>query len=310
MPEYRIELRGLTPDGTGLPGHIMRHLLATIDDGNRGAVRLRLEGRSSAKGAAPSWLDSAAAFDVVDLLATVSGIALRAPTLRETLPERFAQAEIFPVVDPDKSAVALLLESLGSALRGEADSDLYDEALLRVFERFGSLFDRGVEAIEISNQRQETAVYVEPSALETFQHLRRATPEPRRARVAGRLDSIHYSDKAFSLLLESGGRLRGVIADGSPEDLASLFGQEVVVSGLIRYRPSGIVLRIEAERIAAATDDDLSEWSEVPRPLGVSAETLSLRRKQGPRSGLAKIFGQWPGDETDDEINEFLADLS
>src|SRR5690606_12691680 len=82
------------------------------------------------------------------------------------------------------------------------------------------------------------------------------------------------------------------------------------VSGLVRYRPSGAVLRIEAEHLAPATEEDAAAWSKLPGALEAAEDVRSLWRPQGPRSGLAKIFGRWPGEETDEEIERFLAELS
>src|SRR5690606_26191819 len=127
MPEYKVHLKGLGGAASGVPGPIMRHLLATIDDGGRGAVRLRLEGRSAGRGVTPAWLEAASAFDVLDITEQVPGLRLRAPTLREALPDRFRQVEMFPTVDPNDSAIALLLDSLRDEVEGEKDSEAYDE---------------------------------------------------------------------------------------------------------------------------------------------------------------------------------------
>lgn len=310
MPEYEVRLKGLGTRNGGMPGPIMRHLLDTIDDGSRGAVRLRLEGRSTARGAAPSWLEAATAFDVLGFVEATPGLRLRAPTLRQALPDRFEQTDLFPKVDPDQSAIALLLESLGDAVAGQADSEAYDDSLLQIFERFSFLFERGVEEVELTNERRESAVRVRLGSLETIDRLRRTMPQPRRARVVGRIDAISYSDRGFILVLDDRTRVRGVLTEGSPETLVAFFGRRALVSGLVRYRPSGAVLRIEAEHLAPATEEDAAAWSKLPGALEAAEDVRSLWRPQGPRSGLAKIFGRWPGEETDEEIERFLAELS
>jgi hypothetical protein len=42
----------------------------------------------------------------------------------------------------------------------------------------------------------------------------------------------------------------------------------------------------------------------------VDLDPRELRKPQGPRSGLAAIVGQWPGDETDEQVRAALAELS
>jgi len=136
----------------------------------------------------------------------------------------------------------------------------------------------------------------------------RQLPPEQRVRLAGRLDIIRYSDRMFTLKLESGVTLRGVAEGIPPETLAGLFGKRVTVSAMAVFRPSGRVLRLQADHIEPA-GDDLSLWSVEPRPLWGAAEP-SLRQPQGPRSGLNAIIGRWPGDESEAEITAALEALS
>src|SRR5208337_793147 len=82
--------------------------------------------------------------------------------------------------------------------------------------------------------------------------------------------------------------------------------RSVVVSGLAVFRPSGKVLRIEADTISLASDSDLKIWSAEPEPLGARLDAKELHRPQCPRSGISAIFGRWPGDETDEEFEALL----
>jgi hypothetical protein len=136
-----------------------------------------------------------------------------------------------------------------------------------------------------------------------------STPAPQRARVSGTLDTIRHSDRMFTLLLAGGKAVKG-IADGlAAKQLAELFGQSVVVSGTAVFRASGALLRIEAEAIEPA-GSDAAIWARVPTPLFRIMDTVSLREPQGPRSGVNAVFGQWPGDESDEEIATALLELS
>ncbi|HZF07905.1 MAG TPA: hypothetical protein VFE33_03855 [Thermoanaerobaculia bacterium] len=137
----------------------------------------------------------------------------------------------------------------------------------------------------------------------------RAAPPPQRVRVAGRLDSICYGDRMFTLVLDGGEVLRGLVEVGDATRLAKLFGQQVLVSGTALFRPSGSVLWVETDRIEAATGD-VSLWSRMPHSILGDLDRRSLRRPQGPRSGLNAIFGHWPGDESEEEIAAALAELS
>ena len=76
--------------------------------------------------------------------------------------------------------------------------------------------------------------------------------------------------------------------------------------GVAKFRPSGSLLRIEAERIERADEHDLSLWSTPPRPIFGPQDERALHQPQGPRSGVGAIFGQLPDEESDEDIIEAL----
>ena len=127
-------------------------------------------------------------------------------------------------------------------------------------------------------------------------------------RIAGKLDVLRHSDRMFTLVLESDVEVRGVVASDAIDlnTLGTLWGQPAQVSGLAKFRPSGSILRIEAERIEPASEHDLALWGTVPVPIFGPLNGRSLHRPQGPRSGVSAILGQLPGDESDEKLNEAL----
>lgn len=313
MAEYSLIVRGLEHSGDGLPGVLVRDLLDAVDQGARGAVRLRLEGRSRAGGGpVPAWVADAATFDFVGLLKGESGVLLRIPALRETLPERFVQHDLFPVVEPSETALSLFGGSLRDALGGDPESDAYDEPLLSTFaEEFKQVFRHGVHAVEMRNGRPGAQpLHVTPAGIQVVERLKRQTPRPRRVRLAGTVDAIRHSDRAFTLVLATGEQIRGVLADGAPEALAAHFGRMAIVSGTAQFRPSGTLLRVDADQLAPASEEDLEMWSVMPEPLDVQPSARAARQPQGPRTGINAIFGKWPGDETDEEIFRLLEEIS
>ena len=81
------------------------------------------------------------------------------------------------------------------------------------------------------------------------------------------------------------------------------------MSGVAKFRPSGTLLRVDADRIEAASGA-ASLWSRLPTPLLRDLDTRKLTVPQGPRSGVAAVWGQWPGDESDEEFLDALAHVS
>jgi len=216
--------------------------------------------------------------------------------------------EMFSAAPPGKSSLDLLEDSLEDALEGRADSDRYDPPLMATLEGFGRLARYGVEEIQVINGR---TLRIDRRGIEAIRSLRSRTPQDRRVMVAGKLETIRHSDRAFTLVLSSGEVLRGIATEQiDPSELANLFGKSVLVSGYAKLRPSGGPLRIEAELIAPASASDVAVFSGAPTPLLQALDARDLRRPQDSKSGVAAIFGKWPGDETDEEVLAALAELS
>jgi hypothetical protein len=130
--------------------------------------------------------------------------------------------------------------------------------------------------------------------------------------LVGKLDGLRHTDRTFILILESGAQVRGVVVGDSADlsALGSLWGRNVVVAGVARFRRDGAILRIEAGRIERAEARDLTLWGAEPRPILDVRDERALRQPQSARSGVNAIFGRLADVETDDEIIEALDRLS
>ena len=271
-------------------------------------MRLRVEGRSTAQGKIPGWLARAAVIEVVGLSPGSTVITVEAPSLAEAAPERFGQGDLFTPVDPRVTCLDLFEESLRDALHGRAESDAYDDGLIRTCEEFTRVLRHDVEVVEFLDG---LPLRIDPAGIETCRRLRTSTPPDQQVRVAGKLDVLQHTEKMFTLILESGAQVRGVAGDSVDlEALGRLWGHDALVRGTAKFRPSGSVLRIDAESVEAADERDLSLWAAPPRPVFGPLDERTLRQPQGPRSGVAAIFGQLSDDESDEEIVEALDRLS
>lgn len=313
MQTYTLRLTGPgVPGDHRLPVALVRDLFDALDRGARGAVRLRLEGRSASRGPIPGWLERAARFDLaLDADLPDGTIRLTAPTLGESLRDRFVQRDLFADPVSDETPVSLFTAGLADAVRGRRDSDAFDDALLPAFEELGRVFARHVAAIEIGNGHPDaTPLTVTAEGIQVVEQIKRQIPRPQRVRVAGRLDTIRYSDRAFTLVLPGGPALRGVYPGDDGGQLKAHFGQVVAVSGVGHFKPSGALRVIEADGVVPASEGDLAVFAAVPTSLEATIDPRTLRVPQGPRTGIDAIFGQWPGDESDEEILRILDELS
>lgn len=279
-------------------------------DATRGSLRLRVEGRSTARGSLPAWLAAAADFEVVGIEAGSTTLVVEAPALAEAAPALFRQQALFEPVDASDSAFGLMEQTLRAAVDGRSDSDLFDRPLLSTFRRFNLVLGAGFSAIEMTNGNADARTLIlDCDSVAAVDRLIRATPQPQRTRVAGALDTIRHSDRMFTLLMEDGKAVKGIAEGVAAEQLASLFGQRVVVQGTAVFRPSGALLRVEADAIEPA-GAGADAWSRIPAPLFDGLDAASLRQPQGPRSGINAVIGRWPGDESDEEVAAALGELS
>jgi hypothetical protein len=307
MMEYTIRLIGPDERPARLSGALIASLFETLDRGTRGAVRLRLDGRSAAKGTPPSWLSRAAFFSLDAVEKDQAILHLSAPALGDSVAADTAQYELIPETDAAKTPLTLMSEGLSDALRGTDQTDTYDEPLLRTFETFRTVFHQGVVGFQLRNGGgHQPPLEVAPDSLDVFEALHPKTYEPRFIRLAGLLNTIRHSDKAFVLQIGAGTSVRGILQEGS-QSLSQFFGKMVVVSGQALFRPTGTLLRIDATRIDPANEADQAIWSALPIPFESSIHQRDYNQHQGPRSGVNAVFGKWPKTLSKEEMEKVAA---
>lgn len=302
---HEIHLAGPAIQKDRFSSAVLNDLLRVMVEGAEGALKFRVEGRSS--GRAVGWIREAARFDVVT---KKSGrvLGLEAPPLVEVAPRYFNQLDLFDKqLDPGATSLDLFETGLQDALDGRADSESFDEGLVHTYMRFRNVFQDGVERIKLVNGR--TLAFAAESLL-VVDELRKKTPQPRQVRIAGTLNEIRHSDRKFRLVLESGETVQGVGADIEPDLLSALWGKPAVVGGRAFYRASGALLRIEAESVQPARIEDLAVFQSIPAPLQGTMNLSDLRKPQGKNTGINAIFGKWPGEETEEELLEQLRQMS
>ena len=132
--------------------------------------------------------------------------------------------------------------------------------------------------------------------------VRDETPGPKAVRVSGTLDTISATKSDIVLTLADGTTVAARL-DGHDNDLLkTLFGSQVVVAGMARFRPSGTLLVIDIEHLGPARGGD-ALFETAPK---ASATPVASLLPQDQTTGVSAFFGTWPGDETDDELLEAL----
>jgi hypothetical protein len=132
-----------------------------------------------------------------------------------------------------------------------------------------------------------------------------------RAVVEGKLNELRHSTRAFSLLMDDGAALRGLLVGNSIDlgALGALWGQRVRFEGQIKFRPSGRPLRLEAD-LFAAVEQTNPLWSETPRPMLGALTPPTGSRASEPGGRPAFLAGPWPDDESDEDFEAAVQALS
>lgn len=134
-------------------------------------------------------------------------------------------------------------------------------------------------------------------------------PPPRRVRLVGRVATVYGDANAFDLVLDDAYRIRVQWIGGDIAAVAGLTKGRVLVLGTAIYGAMGNLLRIDADDVTYSSDMG-SFFSAIPRPVYHGFYLDGVLHEQRQKVGLAAIIGQWPGDESDEEVAAALKELS
>lgn len=301
-----------------VPPHHLGLLLAELPLAVRDAISMALRNRSAVQGRRPGWLDRAADVRFVGHRGDGNTVlAFEAPTLGETAEEVYAQQTLFPEIQsrpsPDDTGFDLLGDVLVDVERRNADSGHFDPPLLNRIARFQRVFAKQSPFTEfdITSRRygDGNAARITSKTVESAKCLLGRTPAPERIRIVGQLDGLEASTQRFSVLLDTGEKVIGIFGDDQIDTIQVLWRKRILVLGTAVYRASGRLLRVDAEAIKPG-DGESAIFSRMPAPSRARLDVSKLHKPQGPRSGIAAIVGKWPGDETEEQIEDALERLS
>ncbi|MEX2167892.1 MAG: hypothetical protein WD851_01155 [Pirellulales bacterium] len=312
--EHIVALKSKSNFGRQAPpqpvGEIMRLLPETISR----TLRMAFEGRSTASGTAPAWLNRMSDIRFVDYDGNEDTILkFSCPTVGAAAPELYGQRE-FPWSErPDENDTGfdLLGDVLADLATKNTDSQLFDGSLLRTLSRFKNGINGTFQEIELSGHRftKRHPAVIDQTVINTAKAFSSDTPAPEPVRIVGMLDMVRASTQAFAIKLDDGQEVRGVMLNGEIGGLSHLLEKRVLVLGRAVFRPSGRLLRVDTEYVHPASADD-EFFSRVPRASRRRLDVRQFVREQSNKRGVAAIIGKWPGDETDEQIEVALRELS
>jgi hypothetical protein len=296
-----------TGEGRILAGALCE-LLEKVAECSGRALRLAVEGTSVKAGRKAAWLENALDFVVTRIGPGCTTVALEAPVLADVLGEELAQAEMFGGrQEAADTAISLFARSLRDTTAENLESEFYDAGVLKAILQFRHFFHKSATSIELRSPSRpaEDLTFGAPE-LEKVERLRQRIPAPRAFVISGKLDSIRHTDRRFWLELPDGQRIPGRVDEElvSAESLRDLWGHKATIKGVLHFRPSGRVQLLEAQTLAPAeSGDDIFAVS--PR---LEETPLLFETHRIGESAIAQVRGQWPGDESIQDLLEALRD--
>ena len=296
------------PKGLGARPHpgLVGDLMVQLPDTLRDAVRMGFLHSSRAEGRLSNALKAASEVRFVDVSSDsdeVTNVRFELPVFGDAAPELFAQGQLWDRgPKPEGSAFDLLGDALVDIGAGRVDSDHFDQALLGRIAHYGRLFKHGLTRIALNGDGGGMIAQVSPAVVESAHMLSRRTPTPRRVRVTGRLDLMGASQGILKLHLRPGEIVTALWTGArNLEEFKDSFNRDVVVEGLGVFRPSGTLLRIEAEALLPATSQD-EFFRQLPEGIIERDYSQAVRLRAGEPSVYARILGSIPAEESDEEF--------
>jgi len=289
-------------------------LLTSLPNTLLDAVRMGFLHSSRAKGRVPSFLKTAADIRFVGLDGEGNGttwLHFEVATFEAVARELFQQQKLWDETPkPHETAFELLGAALEDIAIRRTDSDRFDSGLLNRVRSYRRVLDRGVSSITLPDARLSTQPRLDQSVVRAASELVSITPSDRRVRVVGRLDMMGASQSVLKLQVRPGQYVMARWEGLEPIDsFRELFNREIIVEGAGIFRPSGGLLRIDADAIELASPSDES-FRQVPVAQPRKDFQRLARLKPHEESAYARLLGSIPAEESDEEFTAAVEALS
>src|SRR5262249_28925500 len=276
------------------------------------AVRMGFLHSSRARGRVPTSLRPAAEVRFIGHTGQKGATLLRfeAPTFGSVASELFQQQLLWDDgPKPEETAFELFGAALHDVAVRRTESNRFDQGMLRRIRTYDRVLRQGIDRITMPDTAVERRGQIDAAVVMAASELHAVTPTPRRVRVTGRLDVMGASQAVLKLVVRAG-ELVTALWEGEQrvETLREYFNREVVVEGVGVFRPSGTLLRIDADAIGAASSQDEC-FRRIPSAAARRDYHKLARLKMGEKSAYVQVRGSLRGDESDEEFDAAVVAL-
>lgn len=300
---YEIRLAGAEQDDGGIDLQRLIMLAQFITDIARGALQIRLMGISAERGRTTERISKALKIRLADLKEGSTILELECDTFNETLQGQQGNAFNPEILEelPNQTPLALVMESFREALDYKEDGNHLDKALLKRLKAFEKVFVSSNESVTMSNRGSVPDIYLKKEDFKKIQQLEESIPEPQEVIINGKVDELKYS-KARVTIATTEGTVNAVLSeDLLPEEISKFWGKDVTIAGTAHYQPGGKMSFLYIERIYEPMEAD--KYFSHPAKKETIEQQIQRQQKQLRYTNrLQEIIGQWPGDESIEDI--------
>jgi hypothetical protein len=304
---YEIRISGAEQDDGRIELHRLALLAQSITEIASGALRIRLSGISTEKGRKNDRITNAVKIHLSDLKKGSTILELECSSFNETLTGQ--QGDVFnaEILEdlPTQTPMALVIESFREALNYKEETSHLDKGLLKKLKSFEKIFLSNDETITFANKGSIPELSLQENDFKKIQELEESIPEPQEIIVNGILDELKFS-KLRVTIETAGGSISGILSDTfETEEISKYWGKNVTISGRAHYKPNGKMAFIYIEKVFEPSEAD-EYFSKVPKKETVEQQILRQQKQLKYSNHLNEIVGQWPGDES---VEDILKDL-
>jgi hypothetical protein len=302
---YDIKLQGAEEDNGTIEFDRLIQLAEIIKSIAKGALQIRLVGFSKLMGQPPKKISNA-------LKIRLSGLyEENLYTALELECEPFSkyligwQGEIFnpTILDelPNLTPVSLVMNTFRGVLEQDKDYEWVDKPLLKKLSDFKGLFLNDLETIQFSNRGSVPELILKKNDFDKINSIQESIPEAQFAVISGKLDTLKYS--ASRILVETNeGFVNGILSeDISTDDISKYWGKDITLTGTAHYKPNGRLSFIEVERIFPMEESNVF-FNKIPKTESIEQQIKRQLSEKKHFNYLSEIVGQWPGEESFEEI--------
>jgi hypothetical protein len=301
--KYEIRLSGAEQDDGKIELHRLILLAQSITEIAKGALQIRLNGISTERGRISERVSNALKISLSDLKNGSTVLEFECDPFRSTLSGLQGDAFKPEIIGdlPDQTPMSLVMQSFSEALNYRDEMTTLDKALLKKLKNVQRVFVAKDESLTLRNQGRTPELALKKIDFEKIQSLEESIPEPQEVIINGVVEELKYSKLKVTINTKEG-VVNGILSEYlNPSEISRYWGKELTIAGTAHFKPSGKMSVLHIERLFEPGKED-KYFSKPARKETVEQQIQRQQKQLKHGNYLDKIVGQWPGDESIDDI--------